>query len=169
MLPKNTIPEGFCQCGCGAPTNRIKRAGKPFARYRAGHQHRKSDARSFVHPVTNCHIWLGAKTPAGYGRTTNEGKEVYVHRMAYEMVHGPIPPGYEIDHLCRNPSCFNPNHLEAVTHAENVRRSKNTILVASNIMAIKSSDEPQTVLAERYGIDASMISHIRSGKKWCDI
>jgi hypothetical protein len=40
----------------------------------------------------------------------------------YELVVGPIPDGLEIDHLCRVPSCCNPEHLEAVTHAENMRR-----------------------------------------------
>lgn len=44
------------------------------------------------------------------------------HRFAYELHKGPIPKGLEIDHLCRNTLCVNPNHLEAVTHRENVRR-----------------------------------------------
>jgi hypothetical protein len=42
--------------------------------------------------------------------------------VAYELFVGPIPEGLELDHLCRNPSCVNPAHLEAVTHRENVRR-----------------------------------------------
>lgn len=74
-----------------------------------------------------CIEWEGARLPKGYGFFTvvagTRGKHsIYAHRLAYELLVGPIPPGFCIDHLCRNPSCVNPAHLEAVTHAENVRR-----------------------------------------------
>jgi hypothetical protein len=45
-----------------------------------------------------------------------------IHRKHYEQFKGPIPDGLEIDHTCRNTRCVNPEHLEAVTHAENLRR-----------------------------------------------
>lgn len=44
------------------------------------------------------------------------------HRVAWELLVGPIPEDLELDHLCKNPRCVNPNHLEPVTHAENCRR-----------------------------------------------
>lgn len=47
----------------------------------------------------------------------------YKHRQVYIETYGPIPEGLEIDHVCQNPRCINPKHLEAVTHLENMRRS----------------------------------------------
>ena len=68
-----------------------------------------------------CWEWDGALAH-GYGRTKIGGKVMLVHRVVYEEIIGTIPSGLEIDHLCRNTKCYNPEHLEAVTHAENLRR-----------------------------------------------
>jgi hypothetical protein len=73
--------------------------------------------------VGSCWIWRGARDAKGYARFRDDsGKKVAVHRFAYETKHGAIPAGLTVDHLCRNPSCCNPDHLEAVTNAENIRR-----------------------------------------------
>ncbi len=71
-----------------------------------------------------CWVWDRGKTLGGYGRVMLEGKKLLVHRAAYEAIIGPIPAGYDIDHLCRNRGCYNPEHLEAVTRKENLRRGK---------------------------------------------
>lgn len=68
-----------------------------------------------------CLVWTGAKAQ-GYGRLYRDNGSALVHRIAYELVHGPIPTGMDLDHLCRNRACFNPDHLEPVTRGENVRR-----------------------------------------------
>ena len=71
----------------------------------------------------DCWIWTGCRIRHGYGRISGPGrKPLLAHRVAYELTYGPIPDGLELDHLCRNPSCVRPDHLEPVTHLENVRR-----------------------------------------------
>lgn len=77
--------------------------------------------RARVAPKGPCWEWSGAKTK-GYGHLSHRGRQVYAHRLVYELLVGPIPAGLEIDHLCRNPPCVNPSHLEPVTHRENLLR-----------------------------------------------
>lgn len=75
-----------------------------------------------VEKTSECWNWTGAKVSAGYGELNISGRPAYAHRLAYEHFVGPIPAGLVIDHLCRNPSCVNPAHLEAVETRENTRR-----------------------------------------------
>lgn len=73
--------------------------------------------------ATGCWTWHGAFGGDGhYGAAMVDGKLVVTHRYVYELLVGPIPKGLEIDHLCQNTRCCNPEHLEPVTHAENLRR-----------------------------------------------
>lgn len=71
-----------------------------------------------------CWLWTGVKVRGGYGRVTlcKPKMTMLTHRAAYEHWIGPIPAGKELDHLCRNRACARPDHLEPVTHLENVRR-----------------------------------------------
>lgn len=67
---------------------------------------------------------MGGKSALGYGFIWSKphGRSLQAHRVSWEIANGPIPEGLVIDHLCRNPSCVNPEHLEPVTVAENTRR-----------------------------------------------
>lgn len=75
-----------------------------------------------VEKTNSCWFWKGAKTSAGYGHLVLDGTHEYAHRLTYRLENGPITEGLHIDHLCRVRHCVNPAHLEAVSHAENVRR-----------------------------------------------
>lgn len=82
--------------------------------------------RSVLDVDSGCWRWTGAHVPKGYGQMRVNGQRQAVHRLAHEVWIGPIPEGYEVDHVheagCVHRDCVNPAHLEAVTHAENVRR-----------------------------------------------
>lgn len=76
---------------------------------------------SKVEKTATCWLWRGGKNNRGYG-TLHGGTDGLSHRIAYELARGPIPQGFHIDHLCRVRDCVNPDHLEAVTCRENLRR-----------------------------------------------
>ena len=89
-------------------------------------------ARYYIpEPNSGCWLWTGAVNRPNFGRPYGIiGNEKAVlprsdmaHRVSYKIFKGPILDGFEIDHLCRNTYCVNPEHLEAVTHIENIRRS----------------------------------------------
>ena len=67
-----------------------------------------------------CWLWSGAKNDKGYGQISIEGKVLYAHRVAYELVYGPVDDDLEICHHCDNSSCVRPNHLFIGTHHDNM-------------------------------------------------
>ena len=79
---------------------------------------------SKVKKTETCWEWLAGKDKDGYGRFSIKKKEIRSHRFSYALYKGPIPEGMELDHLCRNPSCVNPDHLEAVTSKINLLRGQ---------------------------------------------
>ena len=73
-----------------------------------------------VDKTETCWLWTGGQS-AGYGRFGFKGRpNLGAHRFAYELLVGPIPPGLDLDHLCRVRNCVNPDHLEPVTRRENL-------------------------------------------------
>lgn len=85
---------------------------------------------------SGCWTWLGQLNNRGYGWVKRDGRRQLAHVWAYTEARGPVPEGLELDHLCHTESecpggdycphrrCVNPDHLEPVTHQENMRRGR---------------------------------------------
>jgi hypothetical protein len=72
-----------------------------------------------------CWIFTGVLTSNGYGHIREGRKMRIAHVVTYEHKHGPVPDGLELDHFkCRKRACCHPDHVEPVTHLENVRRGR---------------------------------------------
>lgn len=167
-------PSGLCQCGCDQPTYIFPTSNKRLgylkgqsARFVAGHGTRQP--RSYdIDPRTGCWNWTGTSDVHGYGRLFFEGIRWRAHVWFWTRQHGPVPSKLVLDHLCRNPSCVNPSHLEAVTPARNVRRGLAAKLTDDQAAHIRSmrSVMPQWELAAQYGVHQSIVSRIQSGRIW---
>lgn len=113
-----------------------------------------------------CILWTGAVTSSGYGCRRFRGRCESAHVVAYIEAKGEIPAGREIDHTCRTQLCINPDHLEAVTHLENVRRSRASKLSMEQARAIRAAEGTIIAIGERFGVHNSTVSRIRSGQIW---
>lgn len=106
---------------------------------------------SYVSKTETCWLWTGAQRK-GYGVIRIAGKSVSAHRVAYEMLVGPIAEGMQIDHLCRQPLCVRPSHLEVVDSKTNTMRGYSpTALCARKTHCVHGHlfDEENTIIEKR--------------------
>jgi hypothetical protein len=128
-----------------------------------------------VNADTGCWEWNGSKNHQGYGRMggNEAGIPHRAHRIYYERAKGPIPHGLDLDHLCRNRGCVNPDHLEAVSRATNLRRGYRTKLTEEKVREIRErlsrGGITQSCLAKEYGVGETMIGAIKHNRKWKDV
>lgn len=90
-----------------------------------------------------CWEWTAYRNRLGYGVfcvSKREKRTTMAHRLSYEYFVGDVPAEHEMDHLCRNPSCVNPTHLEAVTHSVNVQRGLAGDLMPSDRRIVKAGN-----------------------------
>ena len=73
---------------------------------------------------SGCYEWVASKRRLGYGQVRHNGTSRIAHVVAYLELVGPVPEGKVLDHICRNPPCVNPDHLEPVSIGENTRRGE---------------------------------------------
>ncbi len=172
----------YCACGCGEVTplwtvgdatyGAVK--GQP-RKYVPGHYHRKKplEERYTVDPDTGCWLWAGHINHLGYGTMHVEGgANRFAHCLIYEAHRGPVPDGAELDHLCRTTRCVNPDHLEPVTHAENIRRGEATKLTVDQVRHLRhlaSRGTSAKQLAARFGITQTHVYYIVKRQSWRDI
>lgn len=177
---KPDIPYGCCWCGCGEKTQLTTRTtnsrGYPEGvpqRYVVTHVNRLPEKPYRVEDCgykTPCWIWQGSKDSKGYGRRTVDSRPQLVHRLYYEKAHGKIPDHLEPDHLCEIPSCINPEHLEPVSHVENMRRCQHTKLSmekARKIRELYSTGQfTYATLGHMFNVGESAIAHTVRHINW---
>lgn len=101
-----------------------------------------------------CWDWTGSMNGHGYGRFQSEQRRVVqAHRWAYEHFIGPIGKGLDLDHLCRNPACVNPAHMEPVTRRENLLRGKTIPAMLAAKTHCVAGHEFNEANTYRYGVD----------------
>lgn len=100
-------------------------------RDRLGRRARRGDSlmlpahvESSIRKTSLCWQWVGYTTEAGYGVVSIADKTYRAHRVVYESARGRVPAGMQLDHLCRNRDCVNPEHLEPVTALQNTMRGE---------------------------------------------
>lgn len=131
---------------------------------------------------SGCLEWTRAKSRAGYGQIRIKGKLHYVHRLVLQIA-GVGTQGLHVLHRCDNPSCFRQEHLFLGTHAENMRdmkdkgRASNTRgersgkakisdAIVVEMFRRRKRGELLESIASDYGIHASHLSRVLSGKRW---
>jgi len=118
--------------------------------------------------ATGCWIWQRSMDQNGYGQMRVCHKLYRAHAFFYEYLVGPVPDGLELDHLCRNPACVNPAHLEPVTRAVNTQRGNAAKLTLADVEAIRGSTDGLRALGRRYGVSHSTIRKVKLGESWRD-
>lgn len=118
---KNRIPSD--DVAVGVEIGSAAKAGKPGPKPRPLAD-RWREKVAFTSDLFSCWLWTGAQNSDGYGTIWNGDSPSLAHVVSYRFALGEIPDGLELDHTCRVRHCVRPSHLEAVTHAENMRRRR---------------------------------------------
>jgi hypothetical protein len=111
-----------------------------------------------IDPVSGCWNWTASKTHGGYGRwVIRKGKSMAAHRFAYIVNNGEVDVDLDMDHLCRNRGCVNPEHLEPVTRKENLYRGN----------TLTASRAAQTHCKRGHELAGDNLEILRNGTRRC--
>ena len=110
-----------------------------------------------------CWPWVASLSKGGYGNyaiySEGERKNTTAHRISYLLFVGVIPDGHHIDHLCRNRSCTNPKHLEAVTQKENILRGVG--------VTARNAQKTHCINGHEFSLDNTIISNVGRSCREC--
>ena len=170
------IEYGYCHCGCGNRTTPAKQSKKnenikkgDLNKYIKQHHKRLSPVEYIINEK-GCWVWQRS-TFQGYGVTVINGKSKQAHRLYYQNKYGEIPKGFVLDHLCRNRSCVNIEHLELVTYAVNIQRGFRTKLNPTTVREIRllKGTLSNAKIGRLYNVTGSTVAHLLKGKTWKNI
>lgn len=126
---------------------------------------------------SGCWIWTGCVDKWGYGDLNVRGKHIQAHRYAWMLLNGD-PGELDVLHKCNTQPCCNPGHLYLGTDLENARdrvaagtartATKLTPEAVAEIRRLAAERVPHKEIAEKFGITASYVSHIKCGVVWQD-
>jgi hypothetical protein len=138
-----------------------------------------------VEKTDTCWLWIGARGGEGdrYGVVDSETVPLnsrYVHRVAWELVCGPIPPGLCVCHACDQPLCVRPDHLFIGTQLDNMRdmfrKGRNRVvstLTPDDVRLIKyllvAGDVPRKTIAASFGVPIWTVHNIAQRKAWRNV
>lgn len=122
----------------------------------------------YTEDSSGCWDWSGYRGVDGYGRCKAVGtsRTILAHRVFYERFVGAVPEGMDLDHLCRNRGCVNPQHLEPVSRALNVQRGKSAKLTPDQVAEIRWQVD---ALCGKYGVRPRTLSAIGERQIWVGI
>lgn len=179
---RDVNPSGLCLCGCGMATEIAQWSDRQKGRVKGQHirfikghywRHRRGpdyqeEERGYETP---CWVWrLDVNKATGYGRISIHCKTHLAHRLYYERYRGPIPQGTHTDHLCRVKLCVNPDHLEVVTPAENIRRgaaAKLTMEKANEIRRLRETTGMNYAeIGKLFGVSGRSVGSVVTGERW---
>lgn len=125
-----------------------------------------------------CVSHAGSKSRGNYPTVNRNARQYRMSRYVYEQEYGSIPEGMYIMHLCDNPRCINPKHLQAGTPQDNtddmVRKNRKPLgslvpcakLTDGAVRKILRDDRPKAVIARQYGVSKRAIQFIKNRRTW---
>lgn len=129
-----------------------------------------------------CWEWVGYRDPNGYGRLNVDGIPVLAHRVAWEVLNGPITADQHVLHRCDNPCCVRPEHLflgdQIANNADKMAKKRHRYgvsrgsahgcakLTEEQVLAIRESVGPSRIIGEEFGVSGRQVRDIRARRVW---